>query len=566
LATAWVNITKLQSPSNFIAGSRVCLVGHNNPGTSNGGIWRIPTYIRLSGTGTDWGPNSQVTLASYWWQLPAIVTGAACYGTSNGLCKGSPAVSWHKCNVNDALCENSSNPNIINVYEYNRPSTVTGAIYVDDPDVINVDRIWANQNAFLNGASCLPGASCSRAANMYQTAMSPGTWYDDKSHLYIWMLGNANPSTHIIEAVVNTRGNGMIRNWSSNGGQTNQYWFFQNLNLEYFATTGIETQAMNDSVPEHVWYDRIQAGGIGTGPVTNEGGMYGAAVYTKGSTSSTSKPTGPVTATEVHVTNGKFNNCGAHNCIGTDDSSGLTEYVSNDLGTAEHNQLDSKCPVNVLMGYNFSHGMWNGPLIGYDGTKSINSFYTEADWTACTNGITSMIGNTFADTRYGMFCNLGQNFGSPMTQICRMYNNTVYMQSDPKFNTAGLYFANTTGNTLSGDAENNIVYANAANSHGFRWSGSGTNNVIEKHNSYFNKTGTNTNSFGGTTCSTLSAWQNACGGGGKCGTNDQWQADPLLAPLQVKEFPLYATSPAINAGNPAVGFQRTMGSSAKVVQ
>ena len=554
LATAWLTTTQLATHS-FTAGQTACFVGQANPNTTNGGIWRA-VYAH-TGVGTGWGPTSQVTVTSMDPSKPAILTSAQCYGAASGLCTGSSAVTWHQCTNNDALCNNSTNGNITNVYEYTRPAAVKGAIYVDDPDVINGTTLWGVPSKMLYLASGLPGAGSTRANNAFQGDMTAGTFYDDGTHLYIWMGDNSNPGNHIIEAPTVGAATGIIHNY----GPTNDYNYFSYLKLIYEATDGIDTEQASAVTAMHVWYDHIQGGGFGAGPVTNAGGMYAALLLTAATNGA--QPGGGVTASEVHLTNSIANWCGSHNCFSTDGvgPGGFVYYINNMAGTAEHSQFDIKCAggTNTITN-NYAHDSWTGTVLGSDPTQNgQNSYYSEPDWTACTGGTLTYTGNIGYNVNIGIYCNSPNNLsGGTVTKTCKEYNNTMILNAGLTVTNPCYFFSNFTGSTLTGDTENNICVMQTSTSEGFAWSSGGTNNVTEQYNLFFNQAGgVNQNRWGNTDYTTLANWKSNCGGGSGCGVSDLWQVNPVGEPNAA--ISLSGSSPAIGAGNSAVGTGSTMG-------
>jgi hypothetical protein len=591
LAHAWFNATKISSQS-LAPGKTACLVGQANPNTNNGGIWR-GQQISVSGSGTGWGPGKQITVTSMDPSIPAYMTGASCYAKAAGLCTGSAPVVWHQCaatpTTGDALCHGlttTAAPNINNVYEYTRPLVPLGGIYVDDPDVIYGRQLWTDQTKFLNGASCLPGQTCTpnlstgpygncssghspatRGCNMYQSAMTAGTWYDDCSdssppttcHLYLWMADNSDPSTHILEVPT---GPPMV--FSTDGlvyisGTTHDYVMVSNIVMPYFPANGVLMLEGSATAPLHVWADHIYSGGFGFGPVTNEGLMYSAGIlFRMGSMSAATDTNG--SASETHITNSVANWCGSHNCLGTDFviAGGTQDVSGNVAGPAEHNQFDTKCAGGVSMyRNNIAHDAWMGTIIGSDSVKQAqgNAYYSEISQNICTGGTLTWQNDIAIGSPNGIYCNNPSIVTVPVTRTCNMYNNTIIKAPGNLLFTACLFYSNGTSSTMIGDAENNICVSNnnTSNDEGWAWSAGGAvNTPVEQYNLYYNTTGTTNNRWGNTNYNTLASWQANCGGGaGICGTPDWFQVNPMGSPDA--SIALAPASPAVGVGNPAVG-------------
>jgi hypothetical protein len=421
-------------------------------------------------------------------------------------------------------------------------------------------------------ASCLPGMTCTgtqtggRISDHYQAQMTPGSWWDDGTKVYLWTLDGSSPGSHTVEAV--TGPSAMVNDNSSAG--KHQYIMFSYLQLEYLNVNGFYASVNNTANTLPTWWDNNRIGGIGNGPVTNESGRFYSAGINAQVAGVGSPPTGALTATELEFTNNTINWCGGHNCLQSQGTTGPVTISGNVVGTNEHNGIDVKGPVGTTVSNNYIHDAYRGTIIGSDPTRGQSSTYTETYWNAALGGTITWQNNTIVGANNGIFCN--SNVTATGTQTCHMYNNTVQLSSSvPLGNAAYLVRDNSSsGVTLAVDAENNIGWFPSNNGRGFFWynTASGIDHPTEKYNMYFSQGGTTTTSWLGTTSSTLAAWQASCGGGGNCGTGDIWQTDPTFAPQMgapTFELPLYSGSPAIGSGTNAVGTSTTMGATTTVV-
>lgn len=569
LATAWKTIGTKLTATTLSAGQTACLVGQTTPNTTNGGIWR-ETYSETGG-GSAWGAN-EVDITAYDITKLPIITGASCYGAASGLCTGSAAVTWHHCASNDALCNNSVNANITNVYEYTRPTAVQGAIYVDDPDVINAATLWPvdathPSSTFLTWASGLPGAGSTEGTSHYQADMTAGSFYDDGTHLYIWLSDASDPGTHIIEAVTRQSTTGIIKVWSS----ANTFTKYSYLKLIYAMDDGIDVEGSTNTV--NVWFDHITGGGTGAGPATNQGSFYAAVLM---AAYGGSQPTGALSSSTVQLTNNVVNWCGSHNCLNVQGTTGAITETNNNIGTSEHSGLDIKCAYNVLIQNDYVHDGWTGTIgvggsSGGDAQYSQNAYYTEMDWNSCAGGTITWKQDLAYHVNAGFFCNVGSTVNSGARNLtCNDYNTTVVLT--PQTTNNCFYTQVLSGTAITRDTENNICETQANGQLGFLWSTGGTSTITEKYNLYYSTTGTfGGNQYGGSTSTTLANWQANCGGSNHCGTGDLWKINPQFSDLAgvataAKTLRLFNFSPAINAGGTTAGTtSQTLGGTAEVV-
>jgi hypothetical protein len=206
---------------------------------------------------------------------------------------------------------------------------------------------------------------------------------------------------------------------------------------------------------------------------------------------------------------------------------------------------------------------------GYAGNQA--ALYTETDWGTCTGGPGIIWqNNTLYNVNYGIICHLTQTGGVAVTQTCKAYNNTIYLNPNEQSSTAAGFWAdNGVGSfTLTTDVENNVIYHPDATGHGYLYTqenSPNTQTVTEANNLYYGANGSNSNTFIGSASTTLASWQANCGGGSACGTGDIWQSNPLTDLASVKLFHFAVNSPAITAGTSAVGVSRTMGAVTQVV-
>ncbi|MDE2232874.1 MAG: hypothetical protein KGJ90_01965 [Patescibacteria group bacterium] len=570
LATAWLTLGKLAS-TTLSGGQTACLVGQANPNKTNGGIWR-ETYTQAGG-GTAWGSSTQVTITSADITKPAIITGSDCLGAANGYCTGASATTWHHCTSGDATCESSADPNITNVYEFTTSTAVKGAIYVDDPDVINGTTLWPTDSShpsstFLVWAHCLPGGGCSAVTgtdSTYEGPMTAGSfwWNSANNHLYIWTANASDPGTHTIEAVTRQQASGP----SSDGiirlpVAANGFTQYSYLKLIYFMVSGFEIANGGDNRSIPFKADHIQGGGAGAGPVTNNGAFYGAVIM---AAYGGSQPTGALSSSDVTITNGVYNWCG-RNCLNVQGTNGAIVEQNNKIGVHEHSGFDIKCAFNVLIQNDLVHDDWPNAVIGSDNSATRNAYYTEMDWNSCAGGTITWQNDTAFNVNMGFFCNVGSAVNSGGKNLtCLDYNTTVVLGSSYPVAGNCFYTQVLSGTTITRDTRNNICYMKNSSDIGFLWSTGGTSTVTEADNLYFNTGGTNTNSFGGSSSTTLANWQSNCGGGGACGTADIWQVNPLFSDLAGYVYRLFNYSPAINAGTTAVGTNKTMGGTSELV-
>lgn len=564
LVTPWKTIGTKLAATTLSGGQVACLVGQATPNTTNGGIWR-ETYSQAGG-GTAWGTSTEVDVTSYDPTKPAIITGADCYGAASGMCTGSTAVTWHHCTSGDSLCNNSTNVNITNVYEYTRPTAVQAAIYVDDPDVINGTTLWTDATKVLKWASGLPGAGSTRGSNHYQGDMTAGTFYDDGTHLYVWTGDASDPGTHALEAVTRQSATGSVKMWST----SNAYTKYSYIKFIYTMVDGIDIETGTSTgagIPFKA--DHLLCGGLGVaGGVTNEGSYYGGCV--QATESNGAQPTGTVTTADVTITNSIVNWAGRSGFL-VGGTSGSVLIQGNIIGPFEHTALDDKCPYNVTFQNNYVHDNWTANPIGSDSGSPRNSLYIECDWNACSGGTVTFVNNTLYNVNNGVQGTMGGACTSS-TNTWKVFNNTIYGGTGFANAGAGLFVTANSGDTVTLDAENNIFYLQMSGSDGFQQSSSsGTYTLTEKNNLYDNSTGTNTNVKAGTSYTTLATWQ-----GTGLGAGDLWQKNPFFSDLPngvapytagvVPTYRLFNYSPAINAGGTTTGTtSRTLGGTAEVV-